>query len=505
MKRLILYVASAAVALGAASREYQPVLEDGKSWLLGCQIYNGASRPSSPSIGMRTYQRYCQALVVGDTVILEKPCKIVRLSDIPESSQPTDYYVNEDNGLLSFYSEEGRDRNGNRVIGFRKIADIKAVAGDSLRCNYNDYFVDEPYYNTFVPNETTTTKGADEIERKEILFQLDQRYSDYYNWQGNVRFNEHYLPFAANEPKPRGFSWVEGIGVSRTDKLLSKSSISHGCLTPDPFYYLIECRKDGKTIFRNTDFGIKSDFGLLGTKTLLPGRSWTLEQNGRQFSVIVDRDTIIGEDPYRVLSASDGRKFLVNESNDCIYAFVEWINTPKNWNEEQWGTYYLTPHQGALPIVDFNKTDLAIYRRDAETNTPFLSPQEDASHRDLSTIVTDIKPITVNGNEFMEYIVTDRLMNKSFSWVEGVGAADSNAWISLMPEDHKYKLIDCRQDGEVIFTANDFSIPSTMKSSINEIAANKSENGAIYDLQGRRVANPGKGLYIIDGRKTLIR
>lgn len=41
--------------------------------------------------------------------------------------------------------------------------------------------------------------------------------------------------------------------------------------------------------------------------------------------------------------------------------------------------------------------------------------------------------------------------------------------------------------------------------SVREISANKATDGAVYDLQGRRVANPGKGLYIIDGHKTLIR
>lgn len=41
--------------------------------------------------------------------------------------------------------------------------------------------------------------------------------------------------------------------------------------------------------------------------------------------------------------------------------------------------------------------------------------------------------------------------------------------------------------------------------SVHEISANKAVDGAVYDLQGRRVSNPGKGLYIINGRKTLIR
>lgn len=42
--------------------------------------------------------------------------------------------------------------------------------------------------------------------------------------------------------------------------------------------------------------------------------------------------------------------------------------------------------------------------------------------------------------------------------------------------------------------------------SMSEISADKpAQATGIYDLQGRRVNNPGKGLYIVDGRKTLIR
>ena len=31
------------------------------------------------------------------------------------------------------------------------------------------------------------------------------------------------------------------------------------------------------------------------------------------------------------------------------------------------------------------------------------------------------------------------------------------------------------------------------------------ENGAIYDLQGRRVATPAKGLYIVNGKKVMVK
>jgi hypothetical protein len=32
----------------------------------------------------------------------------------------------------------------------------------------------------------------------------------------------------------------------------------------------------------------------------------------------------------------------------------------------------------------------------------------------------------------------------------------------------------------------------------------KLKSGEVYDLQGRKVANPTKGLYIVDGKKVII-
>lgn len=54
--------------------------------------------------------------------------------------------------------------------------------------------------------------------------------------------------------------------------------------------------------------------------------------------------------------------------------------------------------------------------------------------------------------------------------------------------------------------SNAFLIESVQMGGIDEITADKpAQATGIYDLQGRRISNPGKGLYIVDGRKTLIR
>jgi len=40
--------------------------------------------------------------------------------------------------------------------------------------------------------------------------------------------------------------------------------------------------------------------------------------------------------------------------------------------------------------------------------------------------------------------------------------------------------------------------------SIESVNENEGENGEVYDLQGRRVVNPTKGLYIVNGKKVFI-
>lgn len=53
--------------------------------------------------------------------------------------------------------------------------------------------------------------------------------------------------------------------------------------------------------------------------------------------------------------------------------------------------------------------------------------------------------------------------------------------------------------------SNAFHVAVVKKGAINEINADLNKANTVYDLQGRRVAKAGKGLYIINGVKTLVR
>ncbi|MCH5224366.1 MAG: hypothetical protein J1D77_00150 [Muribaculaceae bacterium] len=62
------------------------------------------------------------------------------------------------------------------------------------------------------------------------------------------------------------------------------------------------------------------------------------------------------------------------------------------------------------------------------------------------------------------------------------------------------------EDDEVIATSNELTVSVTAESTaINGINASTLENGVYYNLQGVRVANPQKGIFILNGKKVIVR
>ena len=67
--------------------------------------------------------------------------------------------------------------------------------------------------------------------------------------------------------------------------------------------------------------------------------------------------------------------------------------------------------------------------------------------------------------------------------------------------------LDWASNGEYKFTeANPFKpIKSTIPTDIENSEFSSQHSAIIYDLQGRRVENPSKGIYIKDGKKVMIK
>ena len=61
---------------------------------------------------------------------------------------------------------------------------------------------------------------------------------------------------------------------------------------------------------------------------------------------------------------------------------------------------------------------------------------------------------------------------------------------------------------ELAYVNKNLDITFTYTNEETGISEVKGENGkvkGVYDLQGRKVENPSKGIYIIDGKKVLIK
>ena len=78
-------------------------------------------------------------------------------------------------------------------------------------------------------------------------------------------------------------------------------------------------------------------------------------------------------------------------------------------------------------------------------------------------------------------------------------APDADAWVLLDERVQDYTL------GATNFTPYDFSIDWASVVGLEQLAAPSRLPDVVYDLQGRRVARPTRGLYIINGRKVLVR
>lgn len=94
-------------------------------------------------------------------------------------------------------------------------------------------------------------------------------------------------------------------------------------------------------------------------------------------------------------------------------------------------------------------------------------------------------------------------------FVEGIGAS-SNAYVDLGPGDHsetgyiRYLLSVTDENGNVIFTQEDFRAPSYSESGIVGVEDDAQNDDRIYDLYGQPVSNPLPGsIYIRRGKKFI--
>ena len=120
--------------------------------------------------------------------------------------------------------------------------------------------------------------------------------------------------------------------------------------------------------------------------------------------------------------------------------------------------------------------------------------------------------IKVNGREFIRHIYEpdDFLFSPKLIGVEGIGFY--GGLIHDMYEELPTCICDydsfkaCYEDGECIFTEEDFRKPSETTTVWSITTATTEDSPDIYDLQGRRLsATPQKGVYIQNGKKIVVK
>lgn len=437
--------------------EYKPLLEDGKQWRIG---WVHRYLIDVPGCTMEKYVIQADCTIKEAVEMDGEICRRIEIRTLG-SEDVREEFILEKDGVISLHTKLLNSESVPEILRFTRMMDFNCQVGDSLlrlselATAYN-YKEKDRTYNVVSDIKTTTDRVG--TKRKEIIF------------------NNNY----------GSGSWVEGIGVS-----------THSCMLGGPsgfasnqadYLFTIDCKKDGQTLFTFQDFNTPNAYNVLDPKVITPGKSWTLARGGKEFTVTVDRDTLLIPGFLgKVLKSSEGKEYVVAEEGDRVHAFFDHLGSPD-------------PEINALTIMDCT-SDRYIRRCDAATGRP----------TDINFITggdywmpKEVREKVVGGRTFKEHIIVSSKHPTKVvaSWVEGVGAPDSRSWATVLPEGEEViRLIDCRENGEVIFTAKDFSYPA----SIDEIASSNNAEQTIYDLHGRQVKSPGRGFYIIDGKKRFLK
>lgn len=245
------------------------------------------------------------------------------------------------------------------------------------------------------------------------------------------------------------------------------------------------------------------------------GRSWLMgrvtsvfseEQNGEQcsyFTAKVTGDTIVNGLACKKIKqhfpegGTEDVTYVVHEDNGTIRLLLDHPDT--------FGIDLYVKEGEFFDIMSFNFYDEQYVDRYCAYNNSKDSPLK----------ATLVNTHVINGYKHNEYSIeiSDMPGTVLSCWVEGIGASWSDpytSWITFFPYTTPSRptftgayMLECSQNGEVIFTAQDFSMPVEY-ANIRDIhsAQDKSASSLIFDLQGRQIAQPQRGqIYIRQGKK----
>lgn len=255
--------------------------------------------------------------------------------------------------------------------------------------------------------------------------------------------------------------WIEGVGSLRMG-VLSNDFVSVGQVKT-----LLDCSYNGQRIYYHDP--IAAD-----------GKEWTfktLEVSPSEIRMWIDGDTIVGNRAckkiYKHTRASDGQETF--EVNFC------WQDDKQYWQNDRL-------------LFDFG-IDRHDYFFGVDNNS------EDASFR---YVVASGDTILYDGLT-RRYVIVSKEIDDDFPspenvdiWVEGIGSLKTGVLdYNMLAEGKEMELLSCIYNGVYLYKSDNTSIK-------NLPLIQETSDTPYYDLQGRKVANPTRGIYIKDGRKVVI-
>lgn len=209
---------------------------------------------------------------------------------------------------------------------------------------------------------------------------------------------------------------------------------------------------------------------------LVDGKSWTFEQyNGFNELIGIHSITVVGD----TLAFGKSCKKLENSNRPgvCSLSF-----------EEDYKVFDIVSGT-SRPLYDFS----------VQVGDKILFSLEDNEPIETMSVIKD-EFIEVHGKKWRRII-----FDGGISWIEGIGSESGNGMtLYEAPFGYYSKLLQCCENGNIIFTNEDFYVkPAGVE---NITVEDTGSQKCIYNLMGQRVANtiPGQ-IYLYQGKKFIAR
>lgn len=220
----------------------------------------------------------------------------------------------------------------------------------------------------------------------------------------------------------------------------------------------------------NTEFGIAAD----------------LAENNKQFGQ-ADITLAASLDANGTINVTTNVTFPYDLITDESYS-VEYILTADGLTDPTWGqsNYYAGGSEGYPLYMDqFANSESTIYGLEYNDVAVLTSELLGGAQTTISNATADT-PVKVN-------------------YAFSVADAINTSYAPIVQDVTKLKVVALLIDNVTGTVANANKTAVDTSTGINIVERTNCERTSIYDLMGRRISQPTKGLYIINGRKTVIK